>query len=632
MMVKDCRRRGEVQRCRNRGTRFKTEVSKFRTVSAVDSFAVAGRKFSKKFKCYCNERKRLVAKDRERKHGDFKSYTFGCGCGTGNFVLQFRKYDNAGEKNGEKKYYVYRVFVKESELEEGLLHFKEIVGNVSERQGNSVTATSFGLGSMNEKVCCKRGGSTKERVREPNDDGFCKREASKVIYSHHHVENFLQVPLLANVRIKSGGRKKLQLIRNGEELTVKSFSKGMLSTEHPICVRDSPKSIGMKVEISGVTGTVGKGSGGKGGKVKGAAVKGISKVANIVGKSTQVIVINVREQQEVDGWTFGALEQYFREENRTIVINQVSFEFSGTPLVNFIKSPQFVREVDWITKTWPAPFQHPRYSNVVQNRTLRRKKENIYFPLIQYYCVTSSAGAYMDFHVDVGGTSFWYHLVCGRKQFLFIEPTEDNIIQYERWACSDVRNVTFFPELVKDKSTVWKMVLKESETLIVPSGWIHAVYTESDSLAFGGNFLNGYSADMQIKIHQLEIRNTVAEKFLCPYFNISNLFAANAFLKKMQLLVAVPEDKDLIFEQELKQIASIVVYIASEYKVVLTSKGKKKAALKKETGTYKTVYDEPRFEDAVKYILREESCATMYEYLAKFVPVMTELFRRRGWK
>ncbi len=632
MMVKGFIRRGEVQSFRNRATRFKTEVSKFKTVSAVDSFAVAGRKFSKKFNCCCNESRRLVAKDRERKYGDFKSYIFGCGCGTRNFVLQFRKYDNDGEINGGKKYYVYRVFVKESELENGLLHFKEMVGDVCERHGSSVTGNRFCSGSMNEEVCWKRRGRTKERVGDDNDYRCCKREASKVIYSHHHVENFLQVPLMANVRNRSGGRKKLQLIRNGEELTVTSFSTGMLSTEHPICIRDSPTSIGMKVEISGVTDTVGKRSGGKGGKVNGAAGKGISNVANIVGKSTEVIVINVRDQQEVDGWTFGALEEYFREENRTIVINQVSFEFSGTPLVNFIRSPQFVREVDWITNTWPAPFQHPRYRNVVQTGTLRRKHKNVYFPLIQYYCVTSSAGAYMDFHVDVGGTSFWYHLVCGRKQFLFIEPTEDNIIHYERWACSDVRNVTFFPDLVKDKSTVWKMVLKESETLIVPSGWIHAVYTESDSLAFGGNFLNGYSADMQIKIHQLEIRNAVAEKFLCPYFNISNLFAANAFLKKMQLLLAVPEEKDLIFEQELKQVASILEYIASEYKLVLTSKGKKKAALKKETRTYKTVYDEPRFEDAVKYILREESCGTMYEYLGKFVPVMTELFRRRGWK
>ena len=30
------------------------------------------------------------------------------------------------------------------------------------------------------------------------------------------------------------------------------------------------------------------------------------------------------------------------------------------------------------------------------------------------------------------------------------------------------------------------------DTFMIPTGWIHAVYTPADSLVFGGNFLHRY--------------------------------------------------------------------------------------------------------------------------------------------
>ena len=620
-MVKDNQHSGQVQTSRRPGFRFNKEVSKFRTITAVDSFTVAGREFSKKFKCCYNESKRIVAKDRPRRYADYESYTFGCACRSGNFVLQFR-HCNAAQVIGKKKSFVYRVFVKEKEVEDALLHFKEVLADG--------TATDND-GTVKEKGSSKRGRSVKSKVHNENDNCFCEREESKLIYSHHHVEKFLEVPLVSNVSAEtvsylSGAERKIQFVTDGKVLAVENFSKGILATQYPICVVDSPESIGMKVQLSTRTGRVGRSAGDKGSRLEAGAGKFISIIANIVGNSTEVTVINVRDQQEVEGWTFGALAKYFCDENRVEVLNQVSFEFSGTPLVNYVTSPQFVREVDWNINTWPTQFQHPRYSKAAHNRTLRTAKQTIYYPLVQYYCVTSSAGAYMDFHIDVGGTSFWYHLVCGRKQFLFIEPTEDNIKQYKKWVCSNTRNETFFPDLVKDKLTVCKMLLEENKTLVVPSGWIHAVYTEKDSLAFGGNFLNGYSAEMQIRINELEIKSDVADKFRCPYFNISNLFAADALLRKMQLRTSLQNGKDIIFEEELKQLACLLEYIVSEYLVVLQSKRGKISTHNEETCTYKSVYDEPRFEDAVQYVLRQHGCPTMEKYLLKFLALITQFF------
>jgi hypothetical protein len=46
---------------------------------------------------------------------------------------------------------------------------------------------------------------------------------------------------------------------------------------------------------------------------------------------------------------------------------------------------------------------------------------------VQKYCLMSIAGCYTDFHVDLGGTSVWYHLLRGQKIFWLIPPTPVNL-------------------------------------------------------------------------------------------------------------------------------------------------------------------------------------------------------------
>jgi F-box/leucine-rich repeat protein 10/11 len=41
---------------------------------------------------------------------------------------------------------------------------------------------------------------------------------------------------------------------------------------------------------------------------------------------------------------------------------------------------------------------------------------------------------------------------------------------------------------------------------MIPTGWIHGVYTPEDSLVFGGNFLHGLNMDGQLRIAALERR------------------------------------------------------------------------------------------------------------------------------
>ena len=45
--------------------------------------------------------------------------------------------------------------------------------------------------------------------------------------------------------------------------------------------------------------------------------------------------------------------------------------------------------------------------------------------------------------------------------------------------------------------------LHEGDTLIIPSGWIHAVYTPVDSMVFGGNFLTMRARGVPQRLHAI---------------------------------------------------------------------------------------------------------------------------------
>ena len=50
-----------------------------------------------------------------------------------------------------------------------------------------------------------------------------------------------------------------------------------------------------------------------------------------------------------------------------------------------------------------------------------------------------------------------------------------------------------------DETNCFKLELTQGQTILMPSGWIHAVYTPEDSLVFGGNFLHSLAVQKQLE-------------------------------------------------------------------------------------------------------------------------------------
>jgi len=216
--------------------------------------------------------------------------------------------------------------------------------------------------------------------------------------------------------------------------------------------------------------------------------------------------MEVATQQEAKNWNLYKFAHYFKHpELRTKTVNVISLEFSNTKMADLVTRPTLVRQLDWIETVWPKSAKPPK---------------------VQLYCLMSVANCFTDFHIDFGGTSVFYHVMSGEKVFYFIPPTQRNLKTYEKWGQSPEQGETFLGDLV---SCCYECHLHAGQTLIIPSGWIHAVFTPADSLVIGGNFLQGLDIGMQLAIHQIEERSNVPEKFRFPHFARMQWYAADHY-------------------------------------------------------------------------------------------------------
>ena len=94
-----------------------------------------------------------------------------------------------------------------------------------------------------------------------------------------------------------------------------------------------------------------------------------------------------------------------------------------------------------------------------------------------------------------------YHVIKGGKIFWLIPPTDENLRRYEEWILSDRLGDVFFGDMVENCQ---RFEIPQGGTFFIPSGWIHGVYTPTDSIVFGGNFLHSYGIEKQLQIAHIE--------------------------------------------------------------------------------------------------------------------------------
>ncbi|KAK3669389.1 JmjC domain-containing histone demethylation protein 1 [Recurvomyces mirabilis] len=248
----------------------------------------------------------------------------------------------------------------------------------------------------------------------------------------------------------------------------------------------------------------------------------VRQVCNMVGGDTPLDVIDVKTQNSGQKWNLNRWADYYEQEGDDKPIrNVISLEVSHTRLGRLLRRPQIVRDIDLQDSVWP-----------------REERDKGKWPKVQYYCLMSVADSYTDFHVDFGGSSVYYHILKGKKTFFFIPPKPKHLKAYEEWNESPQQNFTFLPSITKE---CYRVDLSEGDTMLIPSGWIHAVWTPETSLVIGGNFLTRMSFKNQFKLVEIEKANHTPMKFRYPFFQRIMWYTALQYLAEDPLPPEVSE-------------------------------------------------------------------------------------------
>ncbi|CAK9227697.1 unnamed protein product [Sphagnum jensenii] len=168
-------------------------------------------------------------------------------------------------------------------------------------------------------------------------------------------------------------------------------------------------------------------------------------LADLVGRTRHINTIDVSTQSEGPIYTMDEWATYFASPTpRKPLLNVVSLDLANTKLHDLVSAPLLVKELDLVNKAWP-PSQAPT-------------------PMVQLYALMSVAGCFMDFHVDFGGSSVWYHVLSGSKVFLLVPPTKGNLMAFEEWSSSDKQASIF---LADRASGCQKLELGAGDTLLL---------------------------------------------------------------------------------------------------------------------------------------------------------------------
>uniref|UniRef100_A0A7N8X2K0 [histone H3]-dimethyl-L-lysine(36) demethylase n=1 Tax=Mastacembelus armatus TaxID=205130 RepID=A0A7N8X2K0_9TELE len=235
----------------------------------------------------------------------------------------------------------------------------------------------------------------------------------------------------------------------------------------------------------------------------------VNDVKMFVGSRRMIDVMDVNTQKGTE-MSMAQWTRYYETPpcQREKLYNVISLEFSHTKLENLVKRPATVDLIDWVDNMWPRHLKE-------RQRDSTNSINDMQYPKVQKYCLMSVQGCYTDFHIDFGGTSVWYHILRGSKVFWLIPPSPQNLELYENWVLSGKQGDVFLGDRASDCQ---RIELKQGYTFIIPSGWIHAVYTPVDSMVFGGNFLHSFNIPMQLNICNIEDRTRVPVKFRFPFY------------------------------------------------------------------------------------------------------------------
>lgn len=150
-----------------------------------------------------------------------------------------------------------------------------------------------------------------------------------------------------------------------------------------------------------------------------------------------------------------------------------------------------------------------------------------------------------------------------------IPPTDANLRAYFEFQAQYKFGESDF--LANHMNDVSYVEVAASDTFLLPSGWIHAVYTLEDSITFGGNFLTGYHIHMRLRCRTVEDALHLAKLFRFPQFEAVHWYAAGFYARSLQQNVFQHQHHHHHHHQQQQQPSKKVDSGASARKIAAVS-------------------------------------------------------------
>jgi hypothetical protein len=267
----------------------------------------------------------------------------------------------------------------------------------------------------------------------------------------------------------------------------------------------------------------------------------LATMVNLIGSGTTLPVTSLASHSPPQTMLMSDWELYFSRQSKHYetaptpgipfqLKTIVDLDFSKTELADFIESPSTITAIDWGCS-----------DGIIDDGSEQ--------PL-QRVCSMAVAGAYSDFRMGVDGRSLWLHVFSGLRDFYMVEPTVENLQQFEDWSTRETKNTLFFADLVSKCSRVR---VNTGETVFIPSGWIFAEHTVEDTVTFGGYFLTDEALDMQITA--IDVLQRIGD----PATISPGLTQARKmhFLASDAILAAA--EADSLTDRQLKRVAALIL-------------------------------------------------------------------------
>ncbi|CAI1952132.1 hypothetical protein SEUBUCD646_0E01360 [Saccharomyces eubayanus] len=278
----------------------------------------------------------------------------------------------------------------------------------------------------------------------------------------------------------------------------------------------------------------------------------VNDITEIIGEDYRVDVMDVQTQMN-ETWTLGSWNRYFTQTepgNRDRIRNVISLEVSNIKALE-LERPTSVKQNDLVDQIW-------NWNEGLGKVNDEEAEEDNPRPKVTKYILMSVKDAYTDFHLDFAGTSVYYNVISGQKKFLLFPPTQSNVDKYVEWSLKEYQNSFFLGDVLEDG---FAMELNAGDLFMIPSGYIHAVYTPADSLVFGGNFLAMRDLETHFRIVEIEKLTKVPKRFTFPKFDqVIGKLCEYIVLSKNKKTVG-GRDTDLIAEVSNSTIELLYGYL-----------------------------------------------------------------------